>query len=263
MKRRLVFNITLLLITVMVIMGYSHLAGQAGRPKLVFKEKVWDFGRIKQGEVVTHEFVFRNEGTAPLKITRVTTSCGCTAALVSANEVGPGQEGRLKVSFDSRGYYDRVIKYIYFESNDPEQPRVELTISTTVETGPAPRVELDRYNVDLGIALEGEEASAVIRVKNTGQVELRVETEMSDASFYLNGRKTSFPLRIPAGKGVELEVRFPAKSGRLGLLRDYVLLKTNDPVRSTISVFVTRYVITREELKNLFEKYGKELGIKN
>ncbi len=263
MKRRLVFNIILLLSAAMVIVGYTHLAGQAGQPKLVFKEKAWDFGRIKQGEVVTHEFVFRNEGTAPLKITRVTTSCGCTAALVSANEIKPGQEGRLKVSFDSRGYYDRVVKYVYFESNDPEQPRVELTISTTVETGPAPRIELDRYNVDLGIALEGEESSALIRINNTGQIELRIETEMTDAQFYLNRKKISFPLRIPAGKGVELEVRFPAKSGRLGLLRDYVLLKTNDPLRSTISVFVTRYVITRNELKSLFEKYGKELGIKN
>lgn len=247
---------------ILLLCSHSFLLAQAKVPRVVFKEKEWDFGRIKQGEVVTHEFIFRNEGTAPLKITRVTTSCGCTAALVSANEVAPGQEGRLKVTFDSRGYYDKVIKYVYFESNDPEKPRIELTITTIVETGPAPRVELDRYNVDLGIALEGEEASAVIGLKNVGQLELKIETEMSDASFYVNGKKITFPYRVPAGKAVELEVRFPGKAGRLGLLRDYVLLKTNDPVRSTLSIFVTRYVVTRDELKKLFEKYGQELGIK-
>jgi len=260
MKKKIIFNIIMgsLLFT---ILGLLVLA-QSGRPKVVFKEKEWNFGQIKQGEVVTHEFIFRNEGTAPLKISRVTTSCGCTAALVSANELAPGQEGRLKATFDSRGYYDKVVKYIYFESNDPEQPRLELTITTTVEVGPSPRVELDRYNVDLGISLEGEEASAVINLKNTGQLELNLDSEITEASFYAKGKKISFPYRLPAGKSVELEVRFPGKSGRLGLLRDYILLKTNDPIRSTLSVFVTRYVVTKEELKKLFEKYGKDLGIK-
>jgi hypothetical protein len=260
MKNKLAFYLILAFL-VMTLTG-SFLLAQNARPKVVFKEKEWDFGHIKQGEVVTHEFIFRNEGNAPLKVSRVSTSCGCTAALVSANELAPGQEGRLKVTFDSRGYYDKVVKYIYFESNDPEKPRVELSISTFVEVGPSPRVELDRYNVDLGISLEGEEASTVITLKNTGQLELMVDSEMSETSFYVKGKKISFPFRIPAGKSVEMEVRFPGKSGRLGLLRDYILLKTNDPVRSTLSIFVTRYVITREELKKLFEKYGKELGIK-
>lgn len=241
--------------------GYFLLA-QTGKPKVVFKETQFDFGKIKQGEVVIHEFIFRNEGQSPLKINRVTTSCGCTAALVSEKEIAPGKEGRLKVTFDSHGYSDKVVKYIYFDCNDPETPQVELIITATVEVGPAARIELDRYNLDLGISLEGEEASAKFTVKNTGQLELEIDTESPEYSFYVHGRKISFPYRIPAGQSVEFEVRLPAKEGHVGLLRDYLLIKSNDPVRSTLSVFISRYVITREDLRKLFEKYGKVLGIK-
>lgn len=135
--------------------GLAHSSPvQAGAPKVEFKETSRDFGRIKQGEVVSHEFTFRNSGKGILVVKNVSTSCGCTAALVSQKELSPGQEGKIKVSFDSRGYAGKVIKYIYLESNDPSRPRQELTITAEVETGPAPRIELEPYNLDLGLALE-------------------------------------------------------------------------------------------------------------
>jgi hypothetical protein len=243
-------------------MGYSCLLAQAEAPRVVFEGKLWDFGKIKQGEAVSHEFIFRNEGNAPLRISRVTTSCGCTAALVSEKEILPGKEGRLKVTFDSHGYSGKVIKYIYFESNDPKAPQVELSIAIEVEVGPGPRIELDRYNIDLGISLEGEESSAKFLVKNTGQLELKIDTENPEFSFFVNGQKISFPYKIPAGKSTELEVRLSGRQGRLGLLRDYLLIKCNDPASPTLSIFISRYVVTREQLKELFKKYGKLLGLK-
>jgi len=247
---------------ILLFLDYSYLLGQAQGARVVFKEREWDFGKVRQGEIVSHEFIFRNEGTAPLRIGRVTTSCGCTAALVTEKEIPPGKEGRLKVTFDSHGYSGKVIKYIYFESNDPKVAQVELSISVEVEVGPGPRIELDRYNVDLGISLEGEESSTKFLVRNTGQLELRIDTENPEISFLVNGQKISFPYKIPAGKSVEIEVRMSARPGRLGLLRDYLLIKCNDPARPALSIFISRYVVTREQLKELFEKYGKLLGLK-
>ena len=262
-------NKPLVVIAIILTLGFllslypPSISGQSGSPSVVFKELEWNFGRIKQGEVVSHEFIFRNEGTAPLKVSRVATSCGCTAALVSQKEVAPGKEGRIKVSFDSRGYSGQVVKYIYFDSNDPKKPQVELTVKAEVETGPAARLELDRYNLDLGISLEGEEASTKLLVRNSGQLELKLETESPEVSFFIKNRPVSFPLRVPAGQSVEVEIRLAGKTGRTGLLRDYVMLNSNDPVRPTVSVFITRYVVTKEELKQLFEKYKKALGEKS
>ena len=248
----------LFLILILMTAGLSQITG----PKVVFKEKKWDFGRIKAGEVVSHEFVFKNEGQALLKVIRVSTSCGCAAALVSENEIAPGKEGRLKVTFDSRGYAGKVIKYVYFESNDPKNRQIELSIEAEVEIGPSPRIELDRYNLDLGIALEGEETSTRLTVRNSGQLELRFEIENPSYQFLVEGKKINFPYRIPAGKAVDLEIKVPGKEGQRGLQRDYLLIKSNDQARPTISIFISRYVITQEELKKLFEKYGKQLGLK-
>ncbi len=57
-------------------------------------------------------------------------------------------------------------------------------------------------------------------------------------------------------------MRFPSQT-RPGLQRDYVLVKSNDPVRSTLSIYVSRYVVTRKELQELFVKYGKVLKDKD
>ena len=259
-KRSAVMVISSFLILLLFSPTFS--SGQTGAPRVVFKELERDFGRLKQGETVSYEFIFKNEGTAPLKVTRVTTSCGCAAALVSQKEIAPGKEGRLKVSFDSRGYSGPVVKYIYFGSNDPKQPQVELTIKAEVETGPAAKLELDRYNLDLGISLEGEESSAKLLVRNTGQLELRIEPENPEFSFLVKNKPVIFPYRLPAGQAVEFEIKLPGRTGRTGLLRDYILLKSNDPVRPTVSIFISRYVVTKEELKQLFEKYQQVLARK-
>lgn len=57
-------------------------------------------------------------------------------------------------------------------------------------------------------------------------------------------------------------MRFPAQT-RPGAQRDYILIRSNDPVRSTLSIYVSRYVVTRKELRELFDKYGQVLRDKD
>ncbi|MGQ9800329.1 MAG: DUF1573 domain-containing protein [Candidatus Saccharicenans sp.] len=231
-------------------------------PRIEFREGGKNFGKIKEGEVVQHEFVFRNAGNAVLIINKVSTSCGCTAALVSQKEIAPGQEGRIKVTFNSRGYSGQVTKFIYVESNDPKNARLELTITAEVETGPAPRIELEPYNLDLGLVLEGESSEARIKVRNSGQLELVFDIDNPDFVFMVGDRKINFPYKLPAGREIELQTRMPVREGRTGPQREYVIIKSNDPVRPTLSVFISRYVVSKEELRRLFEKYAGVLGIK-
>jgi hypothetical protein len=237
-------------------------SGQAKGPQVEFLETEWDFGRIKQGEVVRHEFVFRNTGTATLEIRKVTTSCGCAAALVSEKKIAPGQQGALKVSFDSKGYSGKVIKYIYFESNDPKNPQVALTIRAEVEVGPGPKIEIDPLNLDLGIALEEEAAEAKIKIKNKGELELTFDIDNPAFAFFVQQKKISLPYKIPAGREIELTVKIPSRKGLQGLHREYLLVKSNDPIRPTVSVFISRYIVTREDLRQLFQKYKSVLEIK-
>jgi hypothetical protein len=233
----------------------------AKRVRVVFKETTHDFGKIRQGEVLTYEFVFTNEGPDTLVVDHVETTCGCTAALVSEKEIRPGQQGRIKVTMDTHGYMGRMTRYVYVITNESNNTRRELSVSVDIEVPPMPKIELDRYNIDLGLSLEGESPSAKVIVRNVGELELSVEMAHEEVKFYAGGRPIQFPVMIPAGKSFEVEFRFPPQT-RVGSLRDYIIVRSNDTYRSTQTVYFSRYVITRKDLKDLFLKYRSILDDK-
>jgi hypothetical protein len=229
--------------------------------RAVFQETAHNFGKVKQGEVLTHEFVFKNSGDATLVVERVETTCGCTAALVSADKIGPGKEGKIKVSLDTHGYSGRMSRYVYLVSNDADSPRRELTITADIEVPPMPKIELDRYNIDLGLSLEGESPSAKVVIRNVGELELSVEMAHEQVKFFAGGKAVTFPILIPVGKSAEVEFRFPPQT-RVGSLRDYIIVRSNDTYRSTQTVYFSRYVVTRKDLRDLFMKYRSVLDDK-
>ncbi len=87
-------------------------------PKIHFEITEFDFGdKIMEGEVVTHIFKFKNYGSAPLIISKAETSCGCTVSEFSNEPVGPGGEGKIKVTFDSNGRPGSFQKSILVTAN--------------------------------------------------------------------------------------------------------------------------------------------------
>ena len=128
----------------------------AGGPELKFKEDSRDFGKIKQGDIVKHYFVFSNTGDLDLVLKDVRTSCGCTAANVSDKKISPGKKGKIKVVFDSKGFSEKVNVYINIESNDPARPLKQLLITADVQGPPQPGIELDHFKLDIGVILEKE-----------------------------------------------------------------------------------------------------------
>ena len=102
-------------------------------PRIELDATTWDFGEMYQEEKTSYEFVYRNIGKGPLRIEKVKTDCGCTAAQPSHREILPGQRGTLSATFDSGHYRDRITKHIYVDTNDPEAPRVTLTVTGVVK----------------------------------------------------------------------------------------------------------------------------------
>jgi hypothetical protein len=47
---------------------FSVMAGEAKGPQMVLKERVFDFGQVKEGELLVHDFVVLNEGDETLEI---------------------------------------------------------------------------------------------------------------------------------------------------------------------------------------------------
>lgn len=86
-----------------------HFPGTAGdavdsrdQPGISFEEAVFNFGKVAEGEVVKHIFEFENTGDAPLVISKVEASCGCTVARDWPKDpIQPGKKGTIAVEFDS------------------------------------------------------------------------------------------------------------------------------------------------------------------
>lgn len=70
-----------------------------------------DFGKITQNEPVTTRFEFTNNGSAPLIITNVKGSCGCTVTDYSSEPVMPGQKGYVSATYNAKamGVFNKSI----------------------------------------------------------------------------------------------------------------------------------------------------------
>ncbi len=66
-----------------------------------FKEKVYDFGKIKQGVPVTHDFEFTNVSEKPVVIESATASCGCTTPTWPQAPVAKGKSDKIKAGFNA------------------------------------------------------------------------------------------------------------------------------------------------------------------
>ncbi len=86
-------------------------------PTMTFEEKVHDFGNIKEGEVVTKLFKFKNTGEAPLIISDASSSCGCTVPSYTKAPIAPGESGEIEVKYNSRGKKNQDNKVVRITAN--------------------------------------------------------------------------------------------------------------------------------------------------
>ena len=84
-------------------------------------ETEFDFGEIKEvNGPVTHIFTIKNTGKAPLVITRVAASCGCTKPEFETEPIAPGKTGKIKVTYNPAGRPGQFVKTISVYSNGKE-----------------------------------------------------------------------------------------------------------------------------------------------
>lgn len=77
-----------------------------------------DFGVIKEVDgKVSHTFVIRNTGSAPLVIARVLATCGCTTPVYETEPIAPGKESKIVVTFNPAGRPGQFVKTIAVYSN--------------------------------------------------------------------------------------------------------------------------------------------------
>lgn len=100
-------------------------------PKIRFVSLVHDYGTIEKGGDGNCEFTFTNAGNEPLILSSVRASCGCTTPSWTQKPVMPGNNGTIKVHYNTNNV-GSFTKSITVTSNAVNDARVVLKIKGTV-----------------------------------------------------------------------------------------------------------------------------------
>jgi len=113
-----------------------------------FEVKEHDFGKVNEEDgKITYVFDFTNKGNAPLVVSRVQASCGCTTPTWSKEPIEPGKKGSITVTYNPAGRPGTFNKTITVYSNATEE-QVALIIKGDVI--PKQTAENNPYPINVG-----------------------------------------------------------------------------------------------------------------
>lgn len=228
-------------------------------PKAIVEERQHEFGVMAIGAELEHEFIVKNEGGSPLKLSKGKTSCKCTIANLDQAEILPGKSAPVHLTWQPRKRDENFRQTATIRTNDPANESIQFVIHGRVEprlvVEPGWMWSIGDVRTDQGATITGLVYSAVeadfkllkLQAKpSTSKMVISplhvIEQErlrQSLSAKQIAGRlhappaKTSFvPLSaqrlkdLGAKSGYELKVEF-APGGMQGLFREDLSLHTN------------------------------------
>lgn len=103
---------------------------QEKKAKIEFKTETIDYGTVEKGADGVRVFEFTNTGDAPLIISDVKSTCGCTVPKKPDGPIMPGKSGEISVKYDTNRV-NPIRKTITVTSN-ADRPTVALKIKGEV-----------------------------------------------------------------------------------------------------------------------------------
>ena len=166
--------------------------------------------------------------------------------MVTAKEIPPGGVGEVKVTFQSKGYQGNTKKSVTVESNDPENPRIRLSLGGQVV---AEVTVLPRYVNFRNVPRDSprEPISLEIKLREGKGLKIR-EVSVDNPSVLLKEleRKESGALY-----SVSLVEKVPT-----GRLTGKILIETNSKKSPTVQVPVYAFVEGRVKVSPQMISFG-------
>ena len=210
----------------------------ADGPELLVDQPVFAFGEVLQGQTVEHVFVLHNQGKQTLHIDRVRSSCGCTAALLSADDIDAGGSGEVRAIFNSGRFRGPVEKTIYLYTNDPRQAAATLHLRGTV----VPELETVPAEVNFGPLTAGERREISVTLINRGQNPLTLKSASASRPW--------LQVKMPAASlapGEKAELLVGAVPSGKGPANGYIFIRTDSAQVPEVRLAARGYVSSGQE----------------
>ena len=101
-------------------------------PNAVAPDNIFQFGVMTPGDVRTHKFTVRNDGTADLTLKLGSTTCKCTLANLRETTVAPGAATEIELEWRAEEPQFRFRQAALIATNDPRNPSLELAVEGSV-----------------------------------------------------------------------------------------------------------------------------------
>lgn len=144
----------------------------AAAPAVELQTRTFEMGEIDNTGITVKRMKVYNRGDAPLKISRITTSCGCTTGEMEQNLIPAGGEANLIIRVDPTrvaGFYANKVLTLF--TNDPRNPTPRVNVISHIK--PEVAITPDAFN--FGQISTGNEVEMTIRVR-----------QLQDAPFEIN-----------------------------------------------------------------------------
>jgi hypothetical protein len=144
----------LMAVTVLLLLVVGDRISAA--PQIVVDQPRWNFGAVTNCIQLKHEFIIRNSGDEPLRISQVISSCNaCLQAGINQTNIPPGGTAVVRSYLDLRRLSGPETREIMLDSNDPKMPSYVLELA--VVAVPCYRIEPLAIDLDLS---QGQRSAA-------------------------------------------------------------------------------------------------------
>jgi len=212
--------------------------------RLAFDSERHDFGPFDEGLTVTTYLAFTNTGDAPVTLSEVRASCGCTTPQYPTAPIAPGGRGEIVVAYNSTGRPGPFEKHVTVVAEGAEPRVTTLTIVGSVV--PA----FTNGGVALGSAVFEHDAFAVegaagrvqhaFRFQNQGTAPFRITSVTTTAGVAAETVFPDRPIFASDIAGIVVTVENPASIARPdGTFEVGITLETTDAAQPTKTLRLT------------------------
>ena len=207
--------------------------------------------KINDKEPVSKEYGIYNDTTMDLNLKVLNPQSKYMKITVEPAVLKPQQKGVIKLVYDgkARNDYGYVSDYFEIETNELAQNKKLLYVSATIEEffapmteaqlALAPKIAIDKKEIDFGTVKEGEVAKAAFVITNTGKSDLKIRKTVASC-----GCTASVPEKttIAAGESTNINISFNS-NGRAGTQSKTITVFSNDPTAPVQYMSIKAFVV--------------------
>jgi hypothetical protein len=192
------------------------------------------YGKVLEGQALTHVFKIKRPDNAALKIGRTYSPCPCVYVTAKKRTFAEGEEADVEILIHSLTLNGEQSFPAYVELLEPEKKILRADVTIEVERVPA-KLMLKPDAIHLGsVKRAGGGKSASVELHNLTKRPVTI----GDVTCSIAGVEVSMPdgKRITPGGLIRIAIKTPEAGLPRGPIRSEVRVETNVPEHAAIAI---------------------------